>query len=527
MGLRVQEKLEKLIEKHMSSIGATKVSLSTISSEKLWHDSGRLEGATELFRFKDRKGARYLLAPTHEEEITRLVAGIVFSRRNLPLRLFQIGRKYRDELRPRGGLLRGREFLMKDLYTFDESEADALRTYEEVQVAYKALFKEIGVPFLVAEADAGTMGGKLSHEYLFPSQAGEDSVVSCDGCGYTANTETVTPKLPVSSDLPIAPEEIAVHHSISTDRMTLVNTYYLKNTGSKSDSLPNEINLQKIKELVPEIDSSVGPCVELFEEKFVAYEYEMPEESYSKIVNLFDAGLPRSIADSSFSNHTDHTTGTSFITDKRIPTTSISSHPDGRQLQLVKIRTGDPCPRCDHGKLTTTNAIELGHTFHLGTRYTEPLKCCVGTGKGPDTVPMQQGCHGIGVSRMIPAVADSLQNNGTLAWPRGIAPYEVSIISYPEPEAVKDAEEVFDLMASRGMDGSIAGLDCVIDERQHKSHSWKVRDSKLIGIPVTIVMGKTWKKALQVEVVCPRKDYNGVHSLHELREVVQGLLEGL
>ena len=193
LGLRVQDKIERLIDKHMQNLSASKVSLSSLSSEELWRKSGRLQqGRSELFSLEDRKGSRFLLSPTHEEEITSLVRNLVQSYKDLPVRLYQVTRKYRDEPRPRQGLLRTREFLMKDLYTFDSSQEAALETYEIVRQAYRAFFEELKLPFIVAEADSGNIGGDLSHEYHIASEKGEDQVYSCDGCNVAFNEEILS-----------------------------------------------------------------------------------------------------------------------------------------------------------------------------------------------------------------------------------------------------------------------------------------------------------------------------------------------
>lgn len=192
LGLRVQDKVERLIDKHMHGLGASKVSLSSLSSEELWKASGRLlQDRSELFSLQDRKGSRFLLSPTHEEEITTLVKGLVHSRKDLPIRLYQVTRKYRDEPRPRQGLLRTREFLMKDLYTFDETQELALNTYEDVRQAYQAFFDELKLPYIVAEADSGNIGGDMSHEYHLPSSKGEDQVYSCSNCNIAFNQEVL------------------------------------------------------------------------------------------------------------------------------------------------------------------------------------------------------------------------------------------------------------------------------------------------------------------------------------------------
>lgn len=193
LGHRVQAKLEQLVDKHMNSVGACKVSLSNLSSIELWEKSGRWNAdRTEFFKLHDRKEAGYLLAPTHEEEITQLLADAVHSYKDLPLRLYQVGKKYRDELRPRGGLLRMREFVMKDLYTFDNNRESAVATYESVRKAYDNFFGEFKLPFIVAKADSGSIGGEFSHEYHYASPKGEDEVHSCNTCGHIVNGELLS-----------------------------------------------------------------------------------------------------------------------------------------------------------------------------------------------------------------------------------------------------------------------------------------------------------------------------------------------
>ncbi|KAI5780532.1 prolyl-tRNA synthetase [Geopyxis carbonaria] len=524
LGLRVQDKLERLIDKHMRSIGASRLALSSITTEKLWKKTGRLEKAgAELLRFNDRKGGKYLLAPTHEEEITTLIAGLVGSYKQLPLRVYQIGRKYRDERRPRAGLLRGREFTMKDLYTFDSTEAAALETYKNVQVAYKALFDELKLPYLVAEAESGNMGGSLSHEYLYPSATGEDIIMSCTDCGYTSNSEAALPRAPAPSTYHPDTSEIAVHHSITSDRKTLINTYYFKSSATASGNIEaNQINTHRIKELVPNLDPSVGQPLELYRQNFTPYNSSSKPESYSQVINLFDAALPHSITESSFSNHTDHAANNTFIADKRIPTTTITTHPStGERTILTRARSGDHCPRCTDGSLKSTTAIELGHTFHLGTRYTDPLSAMIFNSE-QKRVPMQQGCHGIGVSRMIPAIAEGFRDSKGLCWPRVIAPFEVCVIDHPEGS--EDSQTVYDILAGRGLDGAEKEeIDVIYDDRE-KELVWKMKDADLVGYPVVCIMGKSWKQDRKIEIQCRQKGVCVEVELGQLRSTVSAIL---
>ena len=234
LGLRVQDKVENLIDKHMRGLGASKVSLSSFSSEELWKVSGRLQGdRSELFSLQDRKGSKFLLSPTHEEEITTLVKGLVHSRKDLPIRLYQVTRKYRDEPRPRQGLLRTREFLMKDLYTFDETQELALETYEAVRRAYRAFFDELKLPYIVAEADSGSIGGDLSHEYHLPSVKGEDRVYSCADCNISYNQEVLLNTSKATEDPATCPCPSCSKAMAYQTTIELGHTFYLGDKYSK------------------------------------------------------------------------------------------------------------------------------------------------------------------------------------------------------------------------------------------------------------------------------------------------------
>jgi prolyl-tRNA synthetase len=257
LGLRVQDKIERLLDQHMRSLGASKVALSSLSSEEIWRKSGRLQGdRSELFSLKDRKGTGFLLAPTHEEEITALVGSHVQSYRSLPLRLYQVTRKYRDEPRPRQGLLRTREFLMKDLYTFDRSKEEALETYKDVTKAYRRFFDEFKIPYLVAAADSGSIGGDLSHEYHVESSKGEDHVYKCEYCQHAVNeeklqdeaslnVEEMTCKCPKCSKTMQGVKTIEFGHTFyfgTKYSKPLEATFFDKGTESQ-DSLENEARI--------------------------------------------------------------------------------------------------------------------------------------------------------------------------------------------------------------------------------------------------------------------------------------------
>ena len=485
LGLRVQNKLEALIDKHMSSIGASKLSLSTITTESLWRQSGRYSANSELLRIKDRKESGFLLSPTHEEEITALVASMVYSYKDLPLRLYQIGRKYRDERRPRQGLLRAKEFLMKDLYTFDYSSEAALKTYESVREAYNNLFNELKLPYLVADADSGNMGGKLSHEYHFVSPKGEDNVWSCSSCDYVANEELVEKKVETTPNT----SDTVMFTGISVDKKTTINIHIPRpselgvNDKASWNKVSTFVNLHAVKRALPE-----------------------------------DLDMDTGIESSALSTLLSKATNTVDLYDQ-----SLSDNAESSKVDLTITNPGDSCPSCAQGRLNVQKAIEVGHTFHLGTRYSEPLKAVVALPDQNLSSPIQMGCHGIGVSRIIGAVASLLSDGKGLNWPRAIAPYEAIVLGSPQTEE-KDIAEVYDLLHGKGGNGSI---DVVLDDRTGKNLGWKLRDADLIGYPIVLVLGRGWKEKKEVEVQCRRLGTKKDVGLQQLRSEVLGLLSRL
>ncbi|KAI0151965.1 prolyl-tRNA synthetase [Hypoxylon sp. NC0597] len=513
LGQKVQEKLEKLIDKYMSQLGASKVSLSSISSQALWQQTNRLEGyGPELFRLSDRKDVPLLLAPTHEEEITTLVAKTVKSYKSLPLRLYQISRKYRDEIRPRQGVLRSREFIMKDLYTFDYSVQSALSTYGEVREAYSRLFDELKLPYLVAEASSGDIGGDLSHEYHLPTPIGEDNVISCNSCDYVANEELASTRLDPIEDVksdanPGDVLDANVWRGVSKDRSTLVNVWY---PASFSDG---DINTYAIKSVLPGLDSSLNDSIS-FWSSTTPQSADSPEPKRNlQLVNIIDYRLGSAFATALQTNSSpelllpkDTKLDLSTLT-----TEYITSSADGDRLNILRIHDGDNCPRCESGKLKIQKAIELGHTFHLGTRYSDPLEAhirvpsnliednTVSNSTGDmATVSMQMGCHGIGVSRIIGAVADHLADEKGLNWPRAIAPFEVVVV--PGRGLEKDGVIVSEYLANSQAHRS---LDVLLDDRS-ESLPWKMRDADLVGFPVLVILGKGWSSDRLCEVQCRR-----------------------
>jgi prolyl-tRNA synthetase len=478
----VQNKLENLIDKHMHTINASKLALSSITTEALWKQSGRYSSNSELLRVKDRRESGFLLSPTHEEEITSLVGSMVHSYKDLPLRLYQTGRKYRDERRPRQGLLRAKEFMMKDLYTFDCSHENALVTYELVRQAYNNLFNELKLPYLVADADSGNMGGKLSHEYHFISTKGEDNVWSCGSCDYIANEELVEKKTfsaPIQTD-----RSPLVFTGISIDRSTTIRIHLPWPSGVSRDKSPTWdqasefVNLHAVKKASGDIDTGI------------------------------EAATLRPLLEK--------TTSTRDIYDRSVsPQTSDQTVHD-----LTITKPGDSCPHCESGKLSVQKAVEVGHTFHLGTRYSDPLQALVAVPDKKLPEAMHMGCHGIGVSRLIGAVASQLADKRGLNWPRVIAPYEAVVITTPQVDE-KDTLQVYDALV--GQDGQ-ERVDVVLDDRLSKRTAWQLNDADMIGFPVIVVLGKSWKEKREVEVQCRRLGVKKNVVLENVRGEVLDLL---
>ncbi|KUL91223.1 hypothetical protein ZTR_01701 [Talaromyces verruculosus] len=530
LGLRVQNKLEALIDTHMQSLGASKVSLSSLSSQELWEKTGRLKKGSEVFTFNDRKKSRFLLAPTHEEEITSLVASLVNSYKELPLRLYQISRKYRDEARPRQGLLRGREFVMKDLYTFDYNAEQALATYEATREAYKRIFDTLKVPYLVAAADSGNMGGNLSHEFHFISDKGEDTLISCSDCDYVYNEEVSDGRATTSvienplaaprpsetgvgTDNPVA-ISMALWTAISKDRKTLVRAWYPRYSTQDLGGEPREreINSHAVKAIAKstgvDLDTSVENPVEHWYESVkmwhsIPLNNELPQ-TY-KILDLYDSqvapysrpplsGLPENFDKAKYP----------------VEIALLNRFPGSQDgLSLTRVLDGEKCPKCSTGSLHTHNAVELGHTFYLGTRYSEVLKANVfmdnsviksneANSNKSQKVPMEMGCHGIGVSRMISAVADACSDVHGLNWPKAIAPFEIIVV--PARDLESEAENVYDLLRQH-TDTS----DVILDDRT-KHVGWKLKDADMIGYPIVVVVGKAWQSSQKLEVHCRQLD---------------------
>lgn len=446
-------------------------------------------------------------------------------------------RKYRDELRPRLGLLRTREFSMKDLYTFDQSNDSALESYKEAHHAYVNFFRELGVPFAIAQASSGTIGGSMSHEFHFTSANGEDSLCMCDTCSHCVNEEIAvkragtlpTPSIEKSS-------EFVTFKGVSYDRLSLFVAFCPKTKANLSSTNRQIFNLKALQKILPTLDLSIENPLSSWKEKrdqLIESGLRPGQASFSRIVNIYDEQLSSQLP-SLIKNLSEEVLPRDLrpLYESGIAIDEITQDSNCNTLDITRIQDGDPCPRCDEGKLRFQNAIEVGHTFLLGLRYSEPLGANIVLPETSDngitvqkSTPIYMGCHGIGVSRLIGAIAEITSDKSGLNWPRRIAPFEVAIVPSEGFEA--DAVRVYDVIkrASVGSgindsDGNVVEtidteeqpIDVVIDDRD-KSLIKRLVDAELSGYPIVVVLGKEWKATKRVEVQCRK--------LGQVREYVE------
>ena len=535
LGLRVLEKLERLVDKHMRSVGASKVSLSSLSSQKLWERSGRLENGSELLKLEDGKRVKWLLTPTHEEEITILVQKSVSTPGDLPVRLYQVGRKYRDEKRPRGGLLRGKEFIMKDLYTFDSTVEDAHKTYHQVREAYTNFFGDLRIPFVEARADSGNMGGKLSHEYHLPNAAGEDTIITCSQCGYSKNEEFVLPLStnfePLDLDHSLSIENSSAipvrrHFYVSKDRKALVVVRIpsVKDDQRASRSMVNTHVVKAIMNGEAEINTGVEEDVALKEFSEKQHQDSAPGTLYYISDKAIDEASLEHEAISDWKT-LDLRPGRTFVG----KSATADQNPSEEDASLLRAQHGDTCPQCKSASIKVRQAIEVGHTFHLGTRYSRDFDFKVPLAKAQgesDQKPfVEMGCHGIGVSRLIAATAACLSENDRLHWPRVIAPFEVVLITklgavYWESQAT--AHAIYDALQDPEA-GEV--VDVLLDDRDN-GVGYKIYDAIYIGYPIRVILAKALAKG-KVEILCDALSVKEDVDVKEAAGFIRGLLARL
>ena len=453
---------------------------------------------------------------------------------------------------------------MKDMYTFDATPSSALETYNTVRQAYSDFFNEFGIPWMMAQAASGEMGGTLSHECHFPSSKGEDRVLHCSHCDYCANEETILAsniergaaypdQRQGAEGLEQRPDSfesnaqsLSSWFGLSHDRKTLVQAIYpvtSRNNIEDGKSVRNtRPNLQMIKSVFPFLDLGVERPLETFTRLWDSHQGETNERPLStplRLHQLFDCRVNPSLYQKV--ENPLRTLGRLVEVHQYPDQNHNASIAQGSsKLDIIMLETGDKCPACAIGSLTITSAIEIGHTFFLGTRYSKPLEATFASKDETKQVPFEMGCYGIGVSRLIAAVADSVCDVKGLNWPRVMAPFEVVVVASRGLEA--DAQSVWDLLAAPRLVGHADGpdfevatnaraertkIDVVIDDRD-KDLAWKLNDADLIGYPIIVVLGKAWRREKKCEVQCRRMGSLRQDVPEEnLQDFVEGLLKTL
>ena len=542
LGFLVYRNVERVVREQMDGAGFQEVHFPSLLPREPYEQTQRwTEYGDTLFRLQDRKGGDYLLGPTHEEMFTLLVKGEYSSYKDLPLVIYQIQTKFRDEARPRAGILRGREFVMKDSYSFDVDDAGLEVSYQRHRDAYIETFARLGLEFVIVSAMSGAMGGSASEEFLAPTEVGEDSFVRCDGCDYAANVEAVVTPAPEALDFAGVPSA----HAEQTPDTPTIDTLVAVSNGrpdlargdrewTGADTLKNvvfmitapdgskyplaiglpgdrEVDMKRLEAVLT--PSVVGPFEESDFKDFptLVKGYMGPqaigEHSGSGVRFLVD---PRVV------------TGTRWITGANVHGQHVYDLVAGRDftpdgvIDVAEVRDGDVCPSCG-GALVLARGIEIGHIFQLGRKYAEALGLRVLDEKG-ELVTVTMGSYGIGVSRAVAAIAEQSHDDKGLIWPREIAPADVHIV------ATGKADEPFEAAERIAAELDAKGVRVILDDRRGVSPGVKFNDSELLGVPTIVVVGKRLAEGF-IEVkdrrTGERTDVAVDRAVDELRAIIE------
>ena len=486
LGWRVVQKISRIIREEMQAAGAQEVFLPAVVPAELWQESGRWDQYGEqLLRFKDRKGGDFVIGPTHEEVIVDLVRGDVRSYRQLPLNLFQIQTKFRDELRARAGLMRGREFIMKDAYSFHATEEDAHREYRNMYDTYTRIFSRCGLAFRAVEADTGAIGGSLSHEFQVLAETGEDALLACDKCDYAANVEEAKTRPPVAA----TPSTAAVEKVATPGKRTIeeVSTFLKKEAKDlvktliyladgkpvavlvRGDRTLNEIKLKaalKATDLVLANDKVVEEATGAPVGFAGPVGLKIPIHCDLEVCAMPSFACGANQADMHLVN----------VVSKRDFQPAVCG-------EYREAAVGDACPRCEGGRFTGYRGIEVGHVFFLGTKYSAPMRCNFLDGDSKEK-PMIMGCYGIGVTRIAAAAIEQNHDKDGIMWPVPIAPFEVALLSLQgnDPQVVATSEALYAELTK-------LGIEVLYDDREERP-GVKFKDADLVGLPYRIAVGK-------------------------------------
>jgi prolyl-tRNA synthetase len=495
-GLAAIRRVETIVREEMNRAGGQELMMPMVQPADLWKESGRHEKyGPELLRFTDRHERESCLGPTHEEVVTDIARKEIHSYRDLPINLYQIQTKFRDEIRPRFGLMRGREFIMKDAYSFDASDEMAEVSYQKMYDAYNAIFTRCGLDFRCVEADSGTIGGSFSHEFMVLAETGEDTIAVCDECSWAANLEKAAVRLATIDDPPEPLDLVRIETPgkrkvgpvcdfLGIEPEQLVKTIVYLADGEAVAVLvrgDREVEEIKLKNYLGVADVRLADDKEVFDATGVPTGYLGP------------LGMSiRLLADQEVMQLVNFTVGAN---EKNYHLQNVNA---GRDFQLSEVDDfsqlceSDPCPSCGGG-LRLVQGIEVGHIFKLGTAYSESMKAYFQDSDGNEK-PLVMGCYGIGVSRVVAAAIEQNHDDNGIIFPVPLAPCQVTVLNLglKEAEVSEAAEMVYTKLAA-------AGIDVFFDDRDERP-GVKFKDADLLGFPLRITVGKRFKENGMVEV---------------------------
>jgi prolyl-tRNA synthetase len=511
LGLRSLLKAENIVRQEMDRAGAVELLMPSIHPAELWEETGRLAAFGDtLMKVKDRRGVVSVLGPTHEEVVTHIVRNEIKSYRQLPVTLYQIQGKFRDEPRPRHGIIRTREFVMKDAYSFDLDEKGMGGSYQAMYDAYVRIFTRSGLNFMPVEADSGLMGGDVSHEFMAVSPFGEDSVLSCPKCRYAANREKAECVAPSSRQAGLETQELRPFKQVATpgastieqvsqflnvSPQALVKTIVFRTGDGFIAALvrgDHEVNLAKIRRAA----------------KAEVLEMATPEEIQAQTGGPMGFTGPVGLripvyADLAVQGMVNFVTGANKRDTHLVDVNFYRDFKPAAAADLRVALPGDLCPRCD-GSLELTQGIEVGHVFKLGTRYSAKMKALILDEKG-ELRPAVMGCYGIGVNRILASAVENHHDEAGILWPKELAPYQVQIVTI-DHKKMQVVEAGHDLYARLQK----AGLEVLWDDRD-VAPGVKFADADLVGIPVRVTIGKRTVESGTVDVrTRARKDQKSV-----------------
>jgi prolyl-tRNA synthetase len=513
-------KIETIIREELEKKGCQEVLLPVVQPAELWEKSGRWGYyGPELLRFKDRKNGDFCLGPTHEEVITDMVSKVLKSYKQLPWNLFQIQGKFRDEVRPRFGLMRGREFIMKDGYSFDTDEEASKVTYWKMYEAYTAIFKRCGLTFRAVDAATGNIGGDMSHEFQVLAKSGEDMILSCDSCDYAANAEKAsTPRtasdLTAEGQLPL--EDI---HTPGSRTIEEVSGFLKKDGSDFIKSIVYMIDDEAVLVLIRgdmEINESKLQTLCEANAVFLADDQTVLDVTGADTGFAGPVGLRKEVkivADYSVTSSLNLVSGANRNDYHKINVNYGRDFKADLLGDLSFASAGDPCPKCA-GKLEEHRGIEVGQVFYLGTKYSIPMECNY-LDKDGKAHPAVMGCYGIGVGRTLAASIEQNHDEDGIIWPVGISPFEAVILPLQmnKEEVVEAGNSLYNNLVA-------AGIDVALDDREERA-GFKFKDADLIGYPIQIIIGARSLEAGDVEIKIRKTGEKKNVPLNEIEMFVQ------